>query len=65
MKTNVGQIDRIIRIIIGAALIAATLLGHIGGWGWLGILLLASGIFSYCPGYALCGKSTCKKTEAK
>lgn len=65
MKTNVGQIDRIIRIIIGVVLIAATLLGYIGMWGWLGVLPLASGIFAYCPGYALCGKSTCGKTDAK
>lgn len=65
MKTNVGQIDRIIRIVIGVALIAATLLGYIGVWGWIGVLPLASGIVGFCPGYYLCGKSTCCKTEAK
>jgi hypothetical protein len=65
MKRNVGQIDRIIRIVIGAALIGATLLGYLGVWGWLGVLPLASGIFGYCSGYALFGKSTCNRTETK
>ena len=30
MKTNVGGIDRILRVVIGLALIAATLTGAIG-----------------------------------
>lgn len=65
MKINVGRVDRIIRILIGVALIAATLLGYIGIWGWLGVLPLVSGIARYCPGYHLCGKSTCYKAEVK
>lgn len=45
MIHNVGTIDRSIRIAAGVALIAATVLGYIGVWGWLGILPLASGLF--------------------
>jgi hypothetical protein len=33
MKANVGYVDRIIRAIVGIALIAATLTGSIGLWG--------------------------------
>ncbi|MEO6743150.1 MAG: YgaP-like transmembrane domain, partial [Caldimonas sp.] len=36
MIQNVGTLDRVIRILAGAALIAATVLGFIGAWGWLG-----------------------------
>lgn len=60
MKSNVGQIDRIIRIAIGAGLIIATLLGYIGMWGWLGVVLVATGIFRFCPAYFSFGMSTDK-----
>lgn len=33
MKFNVGGTDRILRIILGLALIALTLSGQIGAWG--------------------------------
>lgn len=59
MKTNVGSIDRIARIAIGLALIAATLSGAIGAWGWLGLVPLATGVFRFCPAYLPFGLSTC------
>ena len=37
MKRNLGTLDRVIRIVIGVALIAAAATGQIGWWGWLGI----------------------------
>lgn len=60
MKTNVGSIDRIIRIAAGAALIVATLLDQIGPFGWLGAIPLASGLFRFCPARLLFGNHTCK-----
>jgi len=67
MKTNVGNVDRILRIVLGLALIAATLLGTIGAWGWIGIVPLATGIFRFCPVYLPFGMSTCamKRDAAK
>ena len=59
MKFNVGGIDRILRIVIGLALIGLTLTGMIGVWGWLGVVLLATGVIGWCPPYALLGWSTC------
>ncbi|TXL64799.1 YgaP family membrane protein [Zeimonas arvi] len=59
MKTNVGGIDRILRIAVGVILIALTLMGTIGAWGWLGLILLATGIFRTCPLYSLLGMNTC------
>ena len=59
MKRNVGTLDRIIRIIFGAALIAAALTGYIGWWGWIGIVPLATGLMSSCLLYSLLGINTC------
>lgn len=56
---NVGGIDRVIRIVVGIALIAATLTGTIGVWGWIGVVPLATGIFGMCPAYKLIGLNTC------
>jgi len=58
-KSNVGGIDRILRIVVGLALIAMTLTGTIGVWGWIGVVpLLTAGIGS-CPLYSVLGMSTC------
>jgi len=59
MKANVGGVDRAIRIVVGLALIALTLVNVIGPWGWIGILPLVTGIFRFCPAYSLLGMSTC------
>lgn len=61
MKRNVGGIDRAIRIILGLALIIAAATGTIGWWGCLGVLVLASGVFSFCGLYALLGVNTCPR----
>jgi len=63
MQANVGSIDRVVRIVVGLALIAATLAGAIGIWGWIGIVPLLTGSFSRCPAYLPFGMSTCKKPE--
>lgn len=59
MKSNVGVIDRILRIVLGLVLIGLTLSGNIGVWGWLGIVPLATGLIGWCPPYAMFGWSTC------
>jgi len=61
---NVGGIDRIIRIIAGLFLISLVFVGEqiIGQnvvWGWVGLVLLATGIFKFCPVYKLFGIKTC------
>ena len=60
MKLNVGGIDRILRIVIGVVLIALTLTGTIGVWGWIGIVPLATGLIGWCPPYALLKINTSK-----
>jgi hypothetical protein len=64
MKTNVGNIDRIARALLGLVLIALTLAGTIGAWGWIGILPLATAAIGFCPAYTLFGLSTCPTKKA-
>ena len=59
MKLNVGGIDRILRIVVGLALIGATLAGMIGVWGWIGVVPLVTGLFKFCPLYTVLGMNTC------
>lgn len=59
MKANVGAIDRVVRILLGAALIAMTLMGTIGVWGWIGLVPLLTALVGFCPAYKLLGLSTC------
>lgn len=60
MSRNVGGIDKMLRILIGIALIVLALTGTIGVWGWIGVLPLATGLFNFCPAYKLIGINTCK-----
>ena len=59
MDMNVGGIDRILRITLGLALIALTLAGTIGAWGWLGVVPIVTAAIGFCPLYPLLGISTC------
>jgi hypothetical protein len=62
MKANVGGIDRILRIVLGAALILWAVLGG-PVWAWIGIVPLATGLIKFCPLYPLLGMSTCPMEE--
>ena len=64
MKSNVGGIDRILRIVAGLVLIALTLTGTIGVWGWIGVVPLLTGVVSFCPIYPLLGMNTCPMKAA-
>ena len=61
--TNVGGIDRILRIIIGAALLIWFFADQgTGFWHWaklIGIVPLATGLLSTCPLYSIIGLNTC------
>ena len=59
MKTNVGGIDKILRIVVGIALIAMAAIGVVGAWGWIGVVPLLTGLFGSCPAYALLGLNSC------
>jgi len=57
-------IERVIRVLIGLALISLVFVGPKTPWGWIGILLILTGASGLCPLYTLLGISTLpKKTE--
>lgn len=64
MSANVGTIDRILRVLLGLALIA-TAAGLFGPayqtvWGWIGLVPLATGLVGWCPLYSFLGIKTCE-----
>jgi hypothetical protein len=59
MTSNVGGIDRIVRIILGLVLIGLAATGTVGWWGWLGVVPLLTGAIGWCPPYAIFGINTC------
>ncbi len=60
MTKNIGDIERIIRIVSGLVLIALAATVTVGVWGWLGLVPLATGLVGWCPPYSLLGINTCK-----
>lgn len=60
MKINIGSTDRILRLVVGIGI-------AIGGvifesyWGLIGVALLATAVFRFCPLYPLLGINTDKK----
>lgn len=53
MVKNVGGIDKIVRIILGAVLVVLAAMGIVGWWGYLGVILLITGFINFCPLYRL------------
>jgi hypothetical protein len=61
MTSNVGGVDLLVLIVLGAVLIALAVSGQVGVWGWLGLVPLATGLLGWCPPYSLLGINTCKR----
>lgn len=59
MKRNEGKIDRLVRTIAGAALIAWPLLYEGPAWAYVGFIPLITGIVGTCPLYTFLGINTC------
>ncbi|WLF84766.1 DUF2892 domain-containing protein [Moraxella sp. ZY210820] len=60
MKRNLGQIDKIVRIILGLVILALVFTQVIGWWGLIGLIPLVTGVINFCPLYHLLGINTCK-----
>lgn len=61
MKSNVGGIDKILRIVVGLAIIGWGYSAQ-SWWGAVGLVPLATALINFCPIYPLLGINTCKKT---
>jgi hypothetical protein len=61
MKPNEGKTDKIIRIILGLAIIIVVGFVMKSWWGLIGVPLLVTGIVSRCGLYTLLGINTINK----
>jgi hypothetical protein len=59
MKLNEAIWDRMVRIVLGAGLLALVFLGPQTPWGFVGVVPLVTGLVGFCPLYGLLGLSTC------
>jgi len=60
INTNVGSIDRTLRIIVGVALVGVGA-WSLSWWGIVGIVMLLTGLVSWCPLYSALAMSTFHK----
>ena len=49
MRTNLGSLDRLARVVAGFVLTGLASAGSIGAWGYLGIVVLYTGLAGACP----------------
>jgi hypothetical protein len=61
LAKNVGGLDKILRIVIGALLVLGALMGY-GVWMWIGVIPLVTGLMGSCPLYSIFGIKTCKSS---
>ncbi|MFM9938191.1 MAG: DUF2892 domain-containing protein [Hyphomicrobiaceae bacterium] len=59
MTCNIGNIERVLRAIVGLGIISLVFVGPQSPWGWLGLVPLATAVVGWCPPYALLGINTC------
>lgn len=58
---NMGFFDRFLRVFVGGLLLFVAVFGG-WVWGYIGIILLATGFISFCPLYTLLRLNTgCKQ----
>jgi len=58
MKTNEGNFDRVVRVVIGAGILSLAFMGPQTIWGYLGAIPLVTGLVGWCPFYNLFGIGT-------
>lgn len=61
MNTNIGSIDRMLRIVAGLGLISLAFWGPETPWGYVGAVPLLTALVGFCPAYRLLG--ICTKRE--
>ena len=62
---NVGSVDKVVRVIIGIAILSLLVFldGNARYLGLIGIIPLATALFGFCPLYKIFGISTCPIKE--
>lgn len=63
MTRNIGHTDKVLRILVGIALLALVFVGPETPLGYFGVVPLLTGLTGFCPLYALLGISTCSRDK--
>ena len=58
MKKNIGNVERIVRVVLGIVVVSLAFVGPRSSWAFLGIIPIVTGLIGYCPPYALLGIDT-------
>jgi hypothetical protein len=58
LDLNVGNFDRVLRLLLGCTLVGLAAAGAVGAWGYIGIVPLLTGLSARCPLYGLLGLRT-------
>ncbi|NDV11345.1 YgaP family membrane protein [Crenobacter caeni] len=61
MQKNIGNTERVIRVVVGLAITSLAFVGPASPWAFLGLIPVATGLMGWCPPYAMLGINTCKK----
>lgn len=62
MKTNVGSIDRMVRVTVGLGILGAGY--YFKNWlGLIGLVPLLTAFVGFCPAYLPFGLNTCAKPD--
>ena len=64
MKSNVGKTDKIIRVIVGLAIIGIGIYCR-SWWGVIGAVPILTASLGWCPAYLPFGLSTCGEKPEK
>jgi len=56
---NEGTVDRVLRVVLGGALISLVFIGPQSSWGWVGLVPLVTGLVGNCPLYSILGINSC------
>lgn len=57
-------VERVIRVLVGLALLSLVFIGPQTPWGWIGLVPILTGASGRCPIYTLLGISTCPTKPA-
>ena len=63
MKTNIGTIERPIRILLGLFITSLAFWGPESSWAYLGLIFVVTGLVKYCPIWHALGINTNKKVD--
>ncbi|HQU16572.1 MAG: hypothetical protein B7Z66_07035 [Chromatiales bacterium 21-64-14] len=61
MEKNVGNVDKIVRVVVGLGLLSLLffLKGNARYWGLVGLIPLGTAATGWCPGWSILGINTC------